>query len=330
MTSHKAHDSAQFPSVKNGEGQQNITRLETRNEVHAKTFPSPSPAPPDISWIPDFEWTDEDEITLEKLEEDEGTPTDTPGSEMVDTSTKEKKGSEMVNANTKAGSSIARDRLESRKRLEALLSASLKNANGGALRKPRWRLEADADSDAVSSFDNQDAEAMEPLQVFRSAVIAVLYTRHLNNLLMAKRLAEKESAMKDFEAMLRVYFGATRMWLGKVVRAPLLSLLQDSSLDVDISTKSGLAGPNLRGFAKKFGTILARRAPLPVVTGTGQSVASTVDPGKLLKLKVRMRGILQALAKAIDKKEVPSGILDFWKRISSDGVYFPPSVRHEL
>lgn len=123
--------------------------------------------------------------------------------------------------------------------------------------------------------------------------------------------------------MLRVYFDATRMWLGKVVRTPLLSLLQDSSLDVDISTKSGLAGSSLRGFAKKFGGILARRPPHPSPSLT----ASAVDQVKLLKLKVRMRGILQSLSKAIDKKEVPSGILDFWRRISSDGVYFPPSVR---
>lgn len=125
--------------------------------------------------------------------------------------------------------------------------------------------------------------------------------------------------------MLRVYFDATRMWLGKVVRTPLLSVLQDSSLDVDISKKSGLAGSSLRGFTKKFGDILARRHTPPATVG--QSKDSAVDPVKLLKLKVRMRGILQALGKAINKNEVPSGILDFWKRISNDGVYFPPSVR---
>ncbi|RAW43710.1 hypothetical protein PC110_g148 [Phytophthora cactorum] len=266
---------------------------------------------------------------LDKLEND--VDIDIPRSDNVnDENNKYETGASTNTATIKTNApkdQKARDRFESRKKLEALLSASLKNVGGGALRKPRWRLEAEAESE-VSPFMS-DAEAMEPLQVFRSAVLSVLFVVNLREMLMAKKLAEKESAMRDFESMLRVYFDATRMWLGKVVRTPLLSLLQDASLDADISTRSGLTGFSVRGFAKKFGDILARRPPPPAqsLTSNGQLSESVVDPTKLLKLKVRMRGILQALSKAIEKKEVPSGILDFWKRISTDGVYFPPSYQ---
>ncbi|KAG7393699.1 hypothetical protein PHYPSEUDO_004462 [Phytophthora pseudosyringae] len=295
----------------------------------APTFQAPTTLP----WLPEFEWTDEDELALDRLENDSDTLPDIRGSDEVKTNKNAQETDASLNtATTKAGASKdqkARDRLESRKRLEALLSASLENAAGSTLRKPRWRLETEAESDDVSPFEPEDAEVMEPLPVFRSAVLSVLYTVYLKKMLLEKKLAEKESAMRDFDSMLRVYFDATRMWLGKVVRTPLLSLLQDSSLDVDISPRNGLGGSSLRGFAKKFGGILARRPPPPAQSfaSNGQPRESAVDPAKLLKLKVRTRGLLQALSKAIDKEEVPSGILDFWKRISTDGVYFPPSYQ---
>ncbi|KAG2944910.1 hypothetical protein PC115_g85 [Phytophthora cactorum] len=318
-------------SVQNAEDEKasKLAQHKMQTAVPAKSFAQTLQAPSALSWLPEFEWTDEDEVALDKLEND--VDIDIPRSDNVnDENNKYETGASTNTATIKTNApkdQKARDRFESRKKLEALLSASLKNVGGGALRKPRWRLEAEAESE-VSPFMS-DAEAMEPLQVFRSAVLSVLFVVNLREMLMAKKLAEKESAMRDFESMLRVYFDATRMWLGKVVRTPLLSLLQDASLDADISTRSGLTGFSVRGFAKKFGDILARRPPPPAqsLTSNGQLSESVVDPTKLLKLKVRMRGILQALSKAIEKKEVPSGILDFWKRISTDGVYFPPSYQ---
>ncbi|KAG1700294.1 hypothetical protein DVH05_012096 [Phytophthora capsici] len=290
--------------------QGNKTKEPTKKAV--LTVQSPTAT---LSWLPDFEWTDEDELALNKFEND---------ADVLDIPDSGVNNPLMSNTDTTImpKDQKAHHRFENRKNLETLLSASLKSAGRGALKRPRWRLDAEADNDGVSNFV-EDAEAMAPLQVFRSAVLAVLHTIYLKNMLMEKKLAEKASATTDFESMLRVFFDATRLWLGKVVKTPLLSLFQDSTLDVDISTRRSLAGSSLRGFAKKFGGILARR---PLLRNDPSS-ESSVDPTKLLKLKVRMKGILQALGKAIDKKEVPSGMLDFWKRISTDGVYFPPSYQ---
>ncbi|KAK1947915.1 hypothetical protein P3T76_000205 [Phytophthora citrophthora] len=292
----------------------NQSEESTRNAVLTVQNPATT-----LSWLPNFEWTDEDESALNKFENDIDAFPDIPESEV-----KNLPGNGVANTDTAETSKDQRahDRLESRKKLEALLSASLKSAGGGALKRPRWRLDVEADNKDVSHFI-EDPGVMEPLQVFRSAVLTVLHTIYLKNMLMDKKLAEKESATRGFESMLRVFFDATRLWLGKVVRTPLLSLLQDSTLDVDISARRRLAGSSLRGFAKKFGGILSRRSR----PSNDLSSESSVDPVKLLKLKVRMKGILQALNKAVDKKEVPSGMLDFWKRISTDGVYFPPSYQ---
>lgn len=124
--------------------------------------------------------------------------------------------------------------------------------------------------------------------------------------------------------MLNVYFEATRTWLAKMVRVPLLSILQDPSADLDLSSKTGMAVQS-KGFARKFGALLARRpvddAPVP------GSKAAIAQDAKLMKLRVRVKGIVDALIKAIERQEIPTGILEFWKRLSSDGVYFPSCVR---
>ncbi|KAG6610309.1 uncharacterized protein IUM83_00901 [Phytophthora cinnamomi] len=198
------------------------------NKVHTKAqkeAPGKKPVPTfqmptTLSWLPDFEWTDEDELTLDKLENNVDALPDLISEPLIQgNSTKENEATANptdINASASKDQK-ARDRLESRKKLEALLNASLKTASGTALRKPRWRLESGAESDDVSPFDLEEAEVMEPIQIFRASVLAVLYTVQLKNMLMAKKLAEKESVMRDFEAMLRVYFDATRMWLGKVL-----------------------------------------------------------------------------------------------------------------
>lgn len=126
--------------------------------------------------------------------------------------------------------------------------------------------------------------------------------------------------------MLNVYFEATRTWLAKLVRVPLLSILQDSSSGLDLSSDTRAA--HSKGFTKKFGALFARRpvddAPVP------GSKATIAHETKLMKLRVRVKGIADPLIRAIERQEIPTGILEFWKRLSSDGVYFPSCVRSAL
>ncbi|GMF41928.1 unnamed protein product [Phytophthora fragariaefolia] len=292
--------------------------LEPRKQKLVKSTPT-FRTPPALSWLPEFEWTDEDELNNEDVPDLIG---DVPNLKTGQHESQSTVTSIDTNTETLKDQK-ARDRLEVREKLEALLNASLKKSS--AVRRPRWRLKYEADEDDITPFELEEADIMEPGQIFRASVLAVLFTIQLKNLLLAKKLVEKEN---ETRAVLKVYFDATRLWLGKVVRTPLLSLLQDSSLDVDISTKSGVTGSSFRGFTKKFSHILIRRSPTPAQS-RGYLNRSAIDQVRLLKLKVRVRGILLSLDKAIDREEVPSGILDFWKRISSDGVYFPPCIFNE-
>lgn len=123
--------------------------------------------------------------------------------------------------------------------------------------------------------------------------------------------------LQDFEAMLNVYADGTRVWLGKTVRSPLLSILQDATLNLDLSTKT-----SSKGLASKFGALLALRAKQSSSASTAR-----VDESKFVKLKVRARAIVDALVKAIEHRDVPPSVLEFWRRLTSDGVYFPESVR---
>uniref|UniRef100_K3WQ95 Uncharacterized protein n=1 Tax=Globisporangium ultimum (strain ATCC 200006 / CBS 805.95 / DAOM BR144) TaxID=431595 RepID=K3WQ95_GLOUD len=77
---------------------------------------------------------------------------------------------------------------------------------------------------------------MKQIQILRSVSHAVLLLVHLRKLLRTKRLDQKEKAMQDFESMLNIYSSATRVWLGKIVRNPLMSILQEPSLNLDLSS----------------------------------------------------------------------------------------------
>ncbi len=110
--------------------------------------------------------------------------------------------------------------------------------------------------------------------------------------------------------MLLVYFDTTKAWLAKLARVPLLSVLQEPKADLDISRRSLLGAMYTKGLTTKFGAILNRKS------------AVALEP-KFLKLKVRVKGLIDALIKSTEKKDIPGGIIDFLRRISSDGVYFP-------
>lgn len=122
--------------------------------------------------------------------------------------------------------------------------------------------------------------------------------------------------------MLNEYFDVTRGWLARIVKAPLLSVLQDQSLDINVGGESS--------FDEERGALrLARRITSMMIRQSTSDSAATAaaDAERLLRLKVRVKAVVDTIVRAVDKREIPVGILEFWRRMSSDGVYFPPSVR---
>ncbi|KAF4040546.1 hypothetical protein GN244_ATG07220 [Phytophthora infestans] len=185
----------------------------TQKEVSAKSPPPPFQPTTSLLWMPELEWTDEDEIALDKLENDADVLPDIPGMDDVNAAGNDHDIGKSTNSATKASDQKAHDRLENRKKLETFLRDSLKSAGGGALRKPRWRR-----LDATISL-------------------------HLNLKLRRWNLFRSSAQLTLNPCCV------------------FTSMPLDASLDVDISTRGSRTGFRLRGFAKKFGGILARRPP---------------------------------------------------------------------
>jgi hypothetical protein len=275
------------------------------NVAHTKknvTFERSSSNPYGPS-LPTIDWTDKDEKLLSKLmsgntkEEDELLGLTNAIIENADTVTQKVKKKD--------------DRTESRRRLMQVLQTQ---ANAGALRRPRWRIQLDQDArTANKEGDNVPlpvlGEPMRSIQIFRSGVYAVLMVKMLEHLLRSTKLEQKAKSARDFKDMLHIYFDATKAWLIKLARVPLLSVLQEPKIDLDM-TSSSLFQSAAKGFTKKFDAILSLKNTAALET-------------KFLKLKVRVKGLIDAVLKSTEKNDIPSGIVEFLKRISNDGVYFP-------
>ncbi|ETV97019.1 hypothetical protein H310_09854 [Aphanomyces invadans] len=193
-------------------------------------------------------------------------------------------------------------RLESIRR-KALLQHLSPSTTG--LKRPKWRLDADAANGVVSTFGEAP---MAPLQVFRSVAVAVLGLVRLQNLSLVRRRNLREEEKQVMANMIDVYVEATRSWMAKEMRVPVASVLQDPTMNFG----TGSGGAKI-GVKKKFGALLFanKAAPKPA-------------PHALVQLKVRLKGIVDAVAKTTVKpQDTPDAIATFLRRLTTDGVYFP-------
>lgn len=140
---------------------------------------------------------------------------------------------------------------------------------------------------------------MDPLEVFRSAVYAVMFVRCVNESYVNKKLSTRDEEQQDINNMMNLYFDSTRAWLSKIVRLPVISVLQEPKLDFE------------RIVLKKK----TNRASLLFNSNT--------DKMLMIKMRVRVKGIIDAIIKSTEKKKLPQSIANFLKRMTTDGVYFP-------
>lgn len=179
-------------------------------------------------------------------------------------------------------------------------------SNRGAFRQPRWRLEEAARNDIGEDELDDDDEirinenmVLTPIEVFRSAVYTLVFLNRLERLRKAKYLDIRESEERDLDRMLMVYFDSTLVWIAKSVKQPIASVLNNPKLNFDLL----LSKP---GFGKIFQFNLKQR------TDTA-----------MMKLKVRVKGIVDGLFRATAKNAFPAPILSFFKKITTDDAFFP-------
>ena len=121
---------------------------------------------------------------------------------------------------------------------------------------------------------------------FRMAAYVVWFPFVLKNFVEKKRQRNKATALEDMTDGIRLYSEVGKSWLVKVIRAPLTSIVIDPELDLDIAT----SGKVPRNF-----------------------------DAKLLKVKVRIHGILEALWNA----EVPRSVRLFLIRFIGEHNFIP-------
>ena len=121
---------------------------------------------------------------------------------------------------------------------------------------------------------------------FRMVAYVVWFPFVLKNFVSKKRQRNKETALEDMTDGIRLYSEVGKSWLVKVIRAPLTSIVIDPELDLDIAG-SGKVPRNFEA--------------------------------KLLKVKVRIHGILEGLWKA----EVPRSVRLFLIRFIGEHNFIP-------
>lgn len=95
---------------------------------------------------------------------------------------------------SKAGDQKIRDREENRKKTVQLLKSTI---GSSASARPRWRIEQDAENGLVAPFsDDANTSYMKPLQIFRSAVWAVLLVVTLQKLLLEQMIDQKAKSVQ--------------------------------------------------------------------------------------------------------------------------------------
>ncbi|GLD95094.1 hypothetical protein PINS_up003719 [Pythium insidiosum] len=102
----------------------------------------------------------------------------------------------------------------------------------------------------------------------------------------------------------------------------LSSIVQEgTNLDLDIRDQTLIASSSLR---KKFSALFLIREAKEY--SSQETLSNPRQQTCFVKLKVRVKALIDAFSKAVEKNDTPSGMADFWKRLTTDGFYFPDDV----
>eukprot|EP00359_Climacostomum_virens_P005318 CAMPEP_0204904680 /NCGR_PEP_ID=MMETSP1397-20131031/4993_1 /ASSEMBLY_ACC=CAM_ASM_000891 /TAXON_ID=49980 /ORGANISM="Climacostomum Climacostomum virens, Strain Stock W-24" /LENGTH=495 /DNA_ID=CAMNT_0052073491 /DNA_START=1031 /DNA_END=2518 /DNA_ORIENTATION=+ len=123
---------------------------------------------------------------------------------------------------------------------------------------------------------------------FRVIGWVVAFPRFLQNSILYRRTVMRESNIKQMEDSIKVYAEVAHSWIMKAVRMPLVSVLNDPNLDL-----------NILGTKPEYGN------------------------SKFMKLQVRIKGIIQGLSEHTSNTEMPTPLRMFIDRYTSNGAYIP-------
>ena len=182
-------------------------------------------------------------------------------------------------------------------------------------RRPRWRLVAEL-LPGETADDIPEEAVMRGASLFRAGVRAVLGGVVLRRAALAKRRAALKADRTDLLDLFGFFAVPLRAWLAKAVKLPVMSILSEPTMNLDVRAASsgggGLAGPLMR-----------------CAVGLRLVKTDTLEQ-RMLKLKVRVKGVLDELEKqSVRHKTLPGNVVDFLHKLSCDGACLPPAFLFE-
>ena len=156
--------------------------------------------------------------------------------------------------------------------------------------------------------DVQAGQVLKGKALLRSMALVKVFISRTQRFAENKKKAAFAKDQTDMQELLDWFLDKSQVWLLKAVRQPLQSIISSPKLDLD-------PRPQATSLRKAITKKLKGRQG-------GQGKAGS-DPA--LKLKVRMRAVLEAVLTAVERNKppVPTGLVSFLKRIVSDGSAFP-------
>lgn len=121
---------------------------------------------------------------------------------------------------------------------------------------------------------------------FRVIGWTVMFPTLVKNSIHKRKSVKREANIKQMEDSIQVYKEVAHTWVLKAVRMPLVSVLNDPNLDLNI-------------------------------------IGGKPDSANFLKLQVRIKGIIQGFRESTSATEMPTPLRMFMSRYIANGAYLP-------
>ena len=128
---------------------------------------------------------------------------------------------------------------------------------------------------------------------------AVLFPIFAYSSALRRKQKEKLSNLKTMEESIHIFTEVAKQWVLRAIRVPLYSIVSDPDLDLNI-----------------LGRALAPK---------GAGIEEIRPTAKVMKLQVRVKGMLQGLRDMTTIEEMPVPLRSFLDQLISEGAFVPPS-----
>lgn len=141
--------------------------------------------------------------------------------------------------------------------------------------------------------ENEKRKGLHGITMFRALGWAVLFPIYAFSSAYMRKKRLKQLSIRNMTDSIRIYIEGARFWVLKAIRAPLFATTNEPDLDLNVATKQSKDTQD--------------RSNHPVV----------------LKIQVRVKGILQGLRDLTNRRDFPSPMRVFVEQLVSEKAYIP-------